>query len=135
MKQMKVFLIALLTIFVGSATAQTTSVSTIIVNDTTIADATSLADAIQKAGITDSTKVTSIEYKKGTLTGASYEEGDWAIIRTLANLRSLITDDSVEVADVPNYEFEYLLCPRLKTIRLTTVKAVGNEAFYREALV
>ena len=134
MRQMKVFLIALLTIFVGSATAQTTSVSTIIVNDTTIADATSLADAIQKAGITNSTEVTSIEYKKGTLTGASYEEGDWAFIRTLANLRSLITDDSVEVADVPNYEFEYRLCPRLKTIRLTTVKAVGNEAFNREAL-
>ena len=53
MQQMKVFLIALLTIFVGSATAQTTSVSTIINGDTTIADATSLADAIQKAGITD----------------------------------------------------------------------------------
>jgi len=134
MQQIKVFLIALLTIFVGSATAQTTSVSTIIVNDTTIADATSLADAIQKAGITDSTKVTSIEYKKGTLTGASYKEGDWALIRTLANLRSLITDDSVEVADVPSYEFGDLLCPRLKTIRLTTVKTVGNEAFYRNRL-
>ena len=149
MKQMKVFLIALLTIFVGSTTAQTTSVSTIIVNDTTIADATSLADAIQKAGITDSTKVTSIHYTKGVLVG-SYDktdstkytgEGDWATIRTLDNLESLITDEGVVVTDIPAYEFynkhssmlmtdTYILCQHLTTVKLATVKIIGQEAFY-----
>ena len=148
MQQMKVFLIALLTIFVGSATAQTTSVSTIIVNDTTIADATSLADAIQKAGITDSTKVTSIHYTKGVLVG-SYDktdstkftgDGDWATIRTLDNLETFITDSDVVVTDMPIYEFydmaahhlatkTYVKCPKIKTISLATIKSIGNGAF------
>ena len=146
MKHLKSVLFVSMILLAGSAMSQTTS--TIMVNDTTIVGASSLADAIKKAGIIDSTKVTSIRYIAGALTG-TYDKtvtktysgtGDWATLRTLANLRSLITDSAVTVTNIPSYEFynqtsviyateTYILCPKLTTVKLATVKAVGQGAF------
>src|SRR5574344_363078 len=99
MKTIKLFLIALLVIAAQSTMAQ----STVLINGTKVEGATSLADAITKAGITDSSLVTSVHYTSGTFTGkydvtnttAFTGDGDWLTLRSLTNIDTLITDAGV----------------------------------------
>lgn len=144
MKTIKLILLALLTFVAGGAMAQ----STVLINGTKVEGATSLADAITKAGITDSSLVTSVHYTAGAFTG-SYDasnttaftgDGDWLTLRSLTNIDTLITDAGVTVSDMPAFELydphthalatkTYYFCRKLTLLQMAELKSVGSYAF------